>query len=82
MEEFEAYGLPVWSCYLIGILKVVLAIFLLLSIKFIQFEFYAAIGLTALLTGSIAMHLKIKDPLFKSAPAFSFLICCWIIALH
>ena len=81
IEEFKAYGLPVWSCYLVGTLKVALAILLLISIKYFQFEFFAAAGLAALLTGSIAMHLKIRDPLYKSAPALSFLFCCWIIAL-
>ena len=81
IEEFKTYGLPLWSCYLVGTLKVVLAILLLLSIHYTQYEFFSAVGLATLLTGSIAMHLKIKDPMFKSLPAFIFLCCCWVIAL-
>lgn len=81
IEEFKTYGLPTWSCYLIGTLKVALALLLILSIEYTQFEFFSAVGLAALLTGSIAMHLKIKDPLYKSLPAFIFLCFCWIIAI-
>ena len=76
LEEFKAYGLPGWSCYLIGFLKVTLAIVLLASIWFPFLENPAALGLAILLLGSIIMHLKISDPLFKSFPAFLFLVMC------
>ncbi len=75
-EEFEVYGLPEWSCYLIGFLKVALAIALIVAIWFPQFLQPAAIGLGLLLTGSILMHIKIKDPIKKSFPAFLFLCMC------
>jgi len=79
-EEFKVYGLPVWFCYVIGFLKVSFSLFLLASIYYPSFEFIAAIALASLLSGSVAMHLKIQDPLFKSLPAFSFLVACLIIA--
>ncbi|MFT5735728.1 MAG: hypothetical protein ACJAU2_000846 [Maribacter sp.] len=72
-EEFEVYGLPNWSCYVIGFLKVALAIGLMVAIWFPQLLQPTALGLGLLLGGSILMHLKIKDPIKKSFPAFLFL---------
>lgn len=76
VEEFKCYGLPEWFCYVIGFLKVSLALVLIASIWFTQLENPAALALAALLLGSIVMHLKIKDPLYKSFPAFLFLLLC------
>lgn len=75
-EEFKEYGLPDWSLYLIGFLKVVLALVLIAAIWFPSFLKPAAVGLSALLTGSVLMHLKIKDPIIKSLPAFIFIVMC------
>ncbi|MGJ8666001.1 MAG: DoxX family protein [Patiriisocius sp.] len=74
VEEFQVYGLPVWMCYLVGFLKVILALLLIASIWIAGIEDYAALGLMVLLAGSILMHVKISDPLFKSFPAFLFLV--------
>ncbi len=78
-EEFSVYGLPDWSLYLIGFLKVILAIALIAGIWFPVLINPAALGLAILLSGSILMHLKIKDPIKKSFPAFLFLILCLIL---
>ena len=78
-EEFEVYGLPEWSLYVIGFLKVTLAIALICGIWFPELIKPAAIGLAVLLTGSILMHVKIKDPIKKSFPAFLFLVLCLIL---
>ncbi|MHA7056971.1 DoxX family protein [Aquimarina sp. M1] len=80
IEEFETYGLPKWSCYLVGFLKVVLAILLIIAIWYPLVKEPSALGLAFLLLGSIAMHYKIKDPLYKSFPAFLLLIMCTLIA--
>ncbi|MGB5436882.1 MAG: DoxX family protein [Maribacter sp.] len=80
IEEFKVYGLPVWMCYVIGTLKVVLALGLLAAIWYPALKQPSALGLALLLLGSIAMHIKIKDPLKKSFPAFLFLIMCLYIA--
>ena len=80
VEEFEVYGLPVWMCYLVGTLKVLLALGLLVAIWYPEMRQFSALGLAFLLLGSIIMHLKIKDPLKKSIPAFLFLIMCLYIA--
>lgn len=80
IEEFKVYGLPVWMCYLVGTLKVSFALGLLAAIWYPILQQPSALGLAALLTGSILMHLKIKDPLKKYFPAFLFLVMCLYIA--
>ena len=79
-EEFSVYGLSKTFFYIVFAVKVGLAILLLVSIKYDVFSLYSSIGLAALLGGSIAMHLKVKDALFKSFPAFLFMIMNLIIA--
>lgn len=79
-EEFSVYGLPEWMCYVVGALKIVLALALLTGIWFPELVKPAALGLAALLIGSIVMHLKIKDPIKKSFPAFLFLLMCLYVA--
>jgi len=80
LEEFEVYGLPKWMCYLVGILKVGLAIGLIAAIWIPELLQPSALGLAVLLFGSIVMHFKIKDPLIKSFPAALFLTLCIVIA--
>lgn len=80
IEEFKVYGLPVWMCYVVGTLKVIFAIGLFAAIWVPELRQISALGLAALLIGSIAMHIKINDPLKKSFPAFLFLCMCLIIA--
>lgn len=80
IEEFEVYGLPAWSVYVIGTLKVILAILLIAGIWYPMLKFPAAAGLAFLLAGSVIMHLKVRDPLIKSFPAGLFLLMCIIIA--
>lgn len=79
-EEFQVYGLPGWAVYVIGALKVILAILLIVSIWYPILTFPAAAGLAVLLSGSVAMHFKIGDPLIKSFPAGLFLLMCLVIA--
>lgn len=79
-EEFAVYGLPEWSVFAVGAIKVGLALALLAGIWFPALTFPAAIGLAGMLTGSVLMHFKIGDPLIKSFPAGLFLTMCLIIA--
>ena len=78
--EFKAYGLPEWSVYVVGVIKIALAIMLIASIRYPTLEVVAALGLAAMLTGSVMMHLKISDPLIKSFPAALFLVMSLVIA--
>lgn len=79
-EEFQAYGLPNWLCYVVGFLKVGLALAILASIYFDEIRVPSALGLGALLMGSIVMHIKIKDSFKKSFPAILFLLMSLYIA--
>ncbi|WP_423190647.1 DoxX family protein [Aquimarina brevivitae] len=80
IEEFKVYGLPVWFCYVVGTLKVLLALLLMASIWEPMLQQPSAIGLGALLLGSITMHIKIGDPAYKSFPAALFCLMCAFIA--
>jgi uncharacterized membrane protein HdeD (DUF308 family) len=79
-EEFEVYGLPRWSVYVIGTLKVILALLLLAGIFYPVLISPAALGLAILLAGSVSMHLKVGDPLIKSFPAALFMAMSLVIA--
>ena len=80
LEEFRVYGLSKEICYLIGFLKVTLAVLLISAIWFPFLKQPAALGLATLLLGSITIHFKINDPLLKSFPAALFMSLCLIIA--
>lgn len=73
-EEFKAYGLPLWSMYLVGALKVSSSIVLLISIVFPVNDLPILYLICLLMIGAIFMHFKIRDPLDKSIPAFILLV--------
>ena len=80
--EFANYGLPNWSVYLIGGLKITAALALILGIYFdpLIIPFASLLGL--LIVGALLMHLKVKDPFKKSIPALVMLaLCIGIIVL-
>lgn len=80
-EEFAIYGLPAWSTYLIGVLKVGAALCLIAGIWLHRIVFPAALLICVLMLGALAMHLKVRDPLKKSVPALFILtlsiFICW-----
>ena len=73
-EEFAVYGLPEWSVFAIGFLKVMAASLLLAGIFYPVLVLPAAGTMFALMLGAVAMHVKVKDPFIKSVPALSLLI--------
>ncbi len=79
LEEFAAYGLPAWSCYLVGFLKVVSAFALLAGLLRPELVLPAASVVAVLMAGAVAMHLKVGDPFKKSLPALTVLVLCGII---
>jgi len=82
-EEFAAYGLPAWSCYLVGVLKVGSALALLAGLVHPPLVLPAAVIIAVLMAGAVAMHVKVGDPFKKSVPALSVLaLCAVIIAGH
>ncbi len=80
-EEFAVYGLPAWSTYVVGTLKVGAACCLIAGLWMRITVFPAALVISFLMLGALAMHLKVRDPLKKSLPALSILtlslIICW-----
>ncbi len=79
-EEFEVYGLPGWFLILIFTLKLSFAALLLTGLWLPAFTKPAAFGMAVLMLGAVAMHLKVKDPLLKSLPAFSLLALSVFVA--
>ncbi|CAN1544537.1 MAG TPA: hypothetical protein DEP24_12310 [Mycobacterium sp.] len=77
-EEFATYGLPDWTFYVVGILKVGSALLLLLGIwvKSPDLVRLPALIVAGLMVGALAMHAKVKDPLTKSLPALAMLLMC------
>ena len=79
LEEFAAYGLPAWSCYLVGFLKVASAFALLAGLLYPAIVLPGAVVIALLMAGAVAMHVKVGDPFKKSLPALSVLILSAII---
>lgn len=80
-EEFAAYGLPLWFMWVIGALKVTLAILLLVGLWVTPLTRPAAMGVVVLMLGAVAMHFKVGDPLRKSLPAISMLVLSLIVVV-
>lgn len=80
-EEFAVYGLPRWTCFLVGALKVAAAICLIAGFWFPQLVVPASTLVALLMLGAVVMHMKVKDPLKKSIPALSVLAMCLTISL-
>lgn len=80
-SEFEAYGLPVWAMWVTGAIKIGVAGALLAGIWEPRIVLPAAIILTVLMLGALAMHLKVKDPLKALIPALVMLSMAVAIAL-
>jgi len=73
-EEFATYGLPEWSVYVIGFLKVTFAVLLIAGLFAPVVTDPAAIGMAVLMAGAMVMHFKVGDPPKKALPSFLMLI--------
>lgn len=78
-DEFKAYGLPEKMVYLVGFIKITLALMLLVGIWLESLVDPAAIGMAVMMLGAIAMHLKIKDSFKQTLPAIILLVICLTI---
>lgn len=78
-EEFQVYGLPIWFMEVIRFFKILLAALLIAGVWLSWITKPAAIGMAILMLGAVAMHVKVRDPLKKSLPAFSLLILCLVV---
>lgn len=80
-DEFAVYGLSRTMMFLVGGAKVLFSVLLLASIWFEPLAVPAATGIAVLMLGAIVMHIKVRDPLIKSFPAFTFLLLSLVIIL-
>tara|TARA_B110000467_G_C18320032_1_gene484471 strand:- start:259 stop:630 length:372 start_codon:yes stop_codon:yes gene_type:complete len=81
-EEFNVYGLPSWFIYLIGFLKITLAGLLIIGLWIESLNLYASGLMILLMIGAILMHVKVRDPLKKSTPAFSMIILLLTVLIN
>jgi uncharacterized membrane protein YkgB len=81
VEEFAVYGLSSSVMYGVGFVKVLLAVLLLVGVWVPALTVPAALVLAAILLGSVAMHVKVKDPLTKSIPAAAILLLSLLVAV-
>jgi uncharacterized membrane protein YphA (DoxX/SURF4 family) len=72
-EEFQTYGLPDFMFYLVGTLKIIAAVLLLVGLWVPALTQPSAAVIVVLMIGALLMHVKVKDPLVKSVPAFFML---------
>jgi uncharacterized membrane protein YphA (DoxX/SURF4 family) len=79
-EEFAIYGLPSWSVWVVGGLKILFALALLVGFWVPELIRPAAVGMAILMLGAIAMHIKVGDPIMKAAPASAVLVLSLIVA--
>jgi len=78
-EEFIVYGLPLWSMYMVGFLKLLISILLIIGLWISEFNLYSYAILSILMIGALFMHIKVKDPIIKSIPALSILILLIVV---
>jgi uncharacterized membrane protein YphA (DoxX/SURF4 family) len=81
-EEFAAYGLSGGVMVFIGAAKVILALCLIIGIWIPLLVKPAAAIMVLLMLGAVSMHVKVKDPLQKSLPAFTILVLSLIVAIN
>lgn len=74
-SEFAAYGLPLWSFYVIGFMKISFALLLLLGLWIPFLVFPSALVISLMMFGAVCMHIKVRDPLNKLLPALIMLFC-------
>jgi uncharacterized membrane protein YphA (DoxX/SURF4 family) len=80
-EEFAEYGLSEQQMYAVGAAKVGLAVALLIGLFVPKIVRPAALGLAAFMVGALGMHIKVSDPVKRSAPAITVLSLSMIAAL-
>jgi uncharacterized membrane protein YkgB len=72
-EEFAYYGLHSWFMYVMGVLKVGIAISMIAGLWVQWLVFPSALLLCILMLGALAMHVKVRDAAKKSLPALCML---------
>lgn len=78
-EEFIVYGLPVWSFYVIGAIKIGASALLVTGIYLPILVFPAAMILAIMMSGAVMMHVLVGDGFKKIIPAFTILMLNFLI---
>jgi hypothetical protein len=73
-EEFEVYGFSPAVMYLVGTIKVLLAVVLIISIWHVDYSTPSAGLMGILMLGAIFMHFRANDPNIRSFPALLFFL--------
>ena len=76
IEEFQAYGLSQTTMVIVGVFKVILALMLLLGLKFKKLIVPAAAGMALFMTAAVYFHFSISDPIIPTAPSLAMLLSC------
>jgi hypothetical protein len=79
-EEFAVYGLSENFCYFVGFLKISCAVLLIAGLWFPPLRLPAALIVTVLMLGAVAMHVKVGDPIKKCVPAGLMLIMSVVVS--
>lgn len=80
-DEFEVYGLPGWFMGVVGFFKILFATMLIVGVWVPTLTKPAAVGMAVLMLGAVSMHIKVKDPVKKTLPAFSLFVLSLVVAL-
>jgi len=78
-EEFLSYGLPPWFAHVIASLELVLAVLLLTGLRWPVLAGPAALVVALVMLGALGMHFKVRDPVYKSVPAFVLLVLAVVV---
>ena len=73
-EEFARYGFSDSFRRTIGATKLLLAGLLVIGVVYAPLAIAAAAGMVMLMSGAVAAHFKVRDPLVKSVPALLMLV--------
>jgi hypothetical protein len=80
IEEFDSYGLPIWTRDLVGISKLTCAV--MVASSNLDLVKLGAAGITVLMLAALLIHLKVKNPLKKMLPALSLMVLSIFIFLN
>ena len=80
-EEFRVYGLPDWFRGVVRVLKLAAGTLMVVGIWSPQAALAAGIALVVLMGGAITMHIKVRDPIYKSIPATTFFVLSGLVML-
>lgn len=80
-EEFKVYGLSKSMVYIVGGLKIIIALMMLVGFSYPLVLVPSAYLLAMLMSGAILMHIKVKDSFMKSVPAIGMFLLAVIVIL-